>query len=522
MPSWLRQARTSIRYLDSTGLSRGEYTGAVITAAKGGDRLAASIEFTKQGGASTQMERAALIAWLAKLRGKQNRAYLTDSANRRRGSFPATELLTNNTFANGTTGWTGQVCNLSVPDRQLVLSLTGDHSAGPAAYQTGIAVTQYAPLVARCGITLGRGVTSAGVLAGSTLITAANNVSGGLATASFVADGATAGIYVGLLNAPGTYIAGDSIIVPYASLSRCALVDNGPNALLRSDELGSSWTATRATVSSEFVSAPDGTTTGDAIIEDATASQSHYVVQTAAVSASAGDCSFACALRAGTRTWAYLFMEEATGGHDARAFFDLSGGVKGTTSVSGANWSNVRSFMMSLGGGWYYCCVVARKTNAATAINNRISLSTGDGVATYSGNGTSYISAWRGTRAASSVPTRLAQTTSAATTGASQTGSALYVKGLPASTAGLLLPGDQFEVITSRGSELKIVTAALDSDAAGLGYLQFEPLLRGVPADNAAIIIHEPMGRFIFTGEAPEWSNEPGIFTTASADFEEA
>jgi hypothetical protein len=29
------------------------------------------------------------------------------------------------------------------------------------------------------------------------------------------------------------------------------------------------------------------------------------------------------------------------------------------------------------------------------------------------------------------------------------------------------------------------------------------------------------MGRFLFVGEFPEWSNEPGIFTNASADFEE-
>jgi hypothetical protein len=106
--------------------------------------------------------------------------------------------------------------------------------------------------------------------------------------------------------------------------------------------------------------------------------------------------------------------------------------------------------------------------------------------------------------------------------GASQTGSALNVDQLPVSTNGLLLMGDQFEVITSRGSELKRVTAPLNSNSSGQGYLMFEPPLRGSPADNAAVIIHQPMMRGIFVGEFPEWINEPGIITTASAEFEEA
>lgn len=106
--------------------------------------------------------------------------------------------------------------------------------------------------------------------------------------------------------------------------------------------------------------------------------------------------------------------------------------------------------------------------------------------------------------------------------GGSQTGSSLNVDQLPNSTNGLLLPGDPFEVITSRGSELKLCTAALNSNGSGAGTLHFEPPLRGTVADNAAVIVEQPMGRFIFTGDVPQWSNEPGIFTTASAEFEEA
>jgi hypothetical protein len=77
--------------------------------------------------------------------------------------------------------------------------------------------------------------------------------------------------------------------------------------------------------------------------------------------------------------------------------------------------------------------------------------------------------------------------------GTSQTGNALHLKGLPASTDGLLLPGDYFEI----NGEIKQATAALNSDAASLGYLQFEPALVRSPADNDPINVTDPMGKFL-------------------------
>lgn len=114
--------------------------------------------------------------------------------------------------------------------------------------------------------------------------------------------------------------------------------------------------------------------------------------------------------------------------------------------------------------------------------------------------------------------------------GADQTGSSLAIDGLPVSTSGLLLKGDEVEIVTDVvnsgedyiGSELKIVTAPLNSNSSGAGVLQFRPPLRATPDDNAPVVIHEPMGRFIFTGESAGFDNEPGIITRCSASFEEA
>jgi len=102
--------------------------------------------------------------------------------------------------------------------------------------------------------------------------------------------------------------------------------------------------------------------------------------------------------------------------------------------------------------------------------------------------------------------------------GANQTGSGLIIDGLPNSTTGLLLPGDWIEV----NLELKRITAPLNSDGSGNGFIQFSPPLRTSPADNTPIIVNAPFGRFIYSGNENGWQTEPGRFATSSFDMVEA
>lgn len=102
--------------------------------------------------------------------------------------------------------------------------------------------------------------------------------------------------------------------------------------------------------------------------------------------------------------------------------------------------------------------------------------------------------------------------------GASQTGTGLIVDALPASTDGLLLPGDQVQIC----NELKIVTAPLNSDSGGNGYLQFAPALRSPPDDNVAVVVHNPMGKFMLAEQDNGWMSEPGVHSSAQVSFLEA
>lgn len=93
--------------------------------------------------------------------------------------------------------------------------------------------------------------------------------------------------------------------------------------------------------------------------------------------------------------------------------------------------------------------------------------------------------------------------------GASQTGNKLIVDGLPASTLGVARAGDLFEV----NGELKRLTADLNSDGSGNGYMIFEPSLRTAPANNAPIIFRSPMGKFMLGSDSTSWDTRPGIIS---------
>lgn len=530
LPDWLRQARTRFRYHANRGFSRGTFSGVAKIASLGGDRVSCGIEFTPHGGPTSDgaIERAVLRAQGFQA-ASAGGVWATDVSHVRRGSYAVSELFANNTF-NGTTGWQA-VSNstLSATDRvarSTISAVTVGNALGFGP-SSAVTVTQYAPHALRALRSLGRGAVAAqmymavgSTLAGTDYVPAVLQ-SDGLATLAFTPYTTTVIPFIGEVVASGN-LPGDYFSCPYVSLARCPLVDNAPNLLLQSASIdNASWTKSGCTVTANNRTAPDGAATGDSLVED-TSTGTHFVSQAVTVASSVADYCFGAALRIVGRDFAALQMIEATGSTAAIAYFNISGGTVGTVSSS-TNWSNHRAFIVPLGGSWYGCFLVARKTNAATSVVGRIYAAEADNDINYTGDGASGVSIWRATISQSSVPSRLALTTSAATTGTSQPGSALYLKGLPASTSGLLLPGDWFEVITPTYSSLHMVTmdGTLNSDAAGLGYMKFSPPLRSSPADGAAVIVENPMGRFFVTEDFIEFLNEPGRISTMGLELDE-
>ncbi len=513
-PPYLYPDDESVEIVDRTStVFRSEFAPGIVQRQ---EQSAPIMKLSQKYSGMSSSDRGALLAFTRAIKGRVNGILVSPLRYSLRGSFPATELLTNNTFENGTTGWnTGSaVYSASVQDR-IYRGTKTTIGADIALLQT-LAVVQYVPYVTRAVARFSRAPAASTIIvysAGDTGVSSAIPVDGGYAAVATVSNSTNLGS-TGIFENAGFY-SGDYIEVPWMSCSRCALVDNGQNLLLRSDEFGTTWTTAGVSIGTNVATAPDGTTTADRLNESNSSNVEHYVQQGVTVSSAAQDLTCSVSANAVNRTWAAIRMYEGAA-TPVSVFVNLATGAIGTIST-GAGWSNARAHVVSQGNGWYRVSLTARKTTSATAIDFIISAATADSDFDYAGTGgTDAISLWRASLSASSVPVRGTQTTSAATSGSNQTGSALYIKGLPASTNGLLLPGDFFQV----GTELKQVISALNSDAAGLGYLQFEPRLFRSPSDNDPVIFNNPFGKFILSDNS-KIRNRLGAYADIDLVFEE-
>jgi hypothetical protein len=118
------------------------------------------------------------------------------------------------------------------------------------------------------------------------------------------------------------------------------------NLLLRSEELATTWTVFRSSISSNAVPSPDGFPTADKIREDG-GGGSHGIFQIMAPGAIA--VVYSCHFAAAERTWCIL-QTNATGAY-RRAWFDLANGVVGTAEAG------LTSSILNLGRGWFRCSV---------------------------------------------------------------------------------------------------------------------------------------------------------------------
>lgn len=453
-------------------------------------------------------------SFLLQCRGQANRFYTYPFGYTQRGSFSAPELFTNNSFASGTTGWTANSTTLTAADG--IARLTVPTPALQSISQS-LTMVQYAPYALRSILHDGRGSSGLAIgrliNAGGTGTLSDYAAARGLGTLVRVNLNSGAGAnYACVISPTSGYIAGDFVECSYASLARCALVDNGPNFTQQSDTIDNAyWTKNASSVSANATAAPDGTTTADTLIENGAAA-AHYITRTETRTSQVEDwCAFGRFKRAsGTRNIRLVVGRDAS--NYVHAIFDLGAGTIAQAAAAVGDATNARAVIASLGNGWYYCAIVGRLT-ATTGLQVYYELANGTSLG-YAGDTTSGAYCWRVGAAQSGVPTRGMQTTSAGDSdGVVQTGSALHLKGLPVSTDGLLLADDLAEIITPSGSQLVRARASLNADAAGLGWFQFEPPLRESPADNAAVIVRTPLMLSMLAERSVKWNKRHFGFT---------
>lgn len=515
LPTWIKpQAESTELIDDSTSVFRAAYAPGV---AQRVSYVEPRLQVKQSFKALRGNERAAMLAFLNRAKGK----FVTIRAAvgyALRGSFPTTELLANNDFASGISGYTVDApFSAAMSDRVFRATRVASGNAY-MAYQLA-PYTQYAPHVARAfAVSSNPNEALSSFVRNGNIATNMSDGYAGYAASDYVpinASGSDANGGVHTTTANG--VAGDFIDIFWESFARCGYIDNACNSHQFSDQLDNAvWTKTRCSVTANSTTAPDGSSTADSIIEDSSVTVSHFL-QTSATTkvAAAQDWCMCGHFKANTRSQVFLQVAQA-GTNFASVGVNLTdGSLAGSVSAVGTV-TNARAFIVNMGNGWWFIALIANVPAAITTTNVGLALLASGGSTGYTGNGTSGIFAWRVGYAQTSVPGLIGQTTTGTVGGGTnQTGSSLNVKGLPVSTAGLLLAGDQVQI----GGELKLLTHSLDSDAAGRGILKFAPAICSSPADSDPVIIASPLGRFILA-DNPQWTNNYGVYADLDITLE--
>jgi hypothetical protein len=512
LPTNIYPSSQQWRIVDNVGVFQSPFTGGIRTVARTGARMGCTLTYPPMKG----QDRARMEAFVASLRGKGNRAYVLDFAHTQRGSFPATELLTNNDFSNGTTGYSGTNVSQAVSDCVLRSTRLASGVTNVVHNSSAATAVQYAPYAARVMMQRSVAATQLGIGIGSSATGVEYGFTsgsiGGLITKAVVPFGTS--LYTTAFDEQASGIGSREFYdTSYISLARCALIDNGPNALIQSDTFQTTWTTVNASVSANAAAAPDGTTTMDALV-DTVGNVNHALTQAFTVTSAAQDVEFGVSVLGGAR--GFCAVELAAAGGSAIVYVNLTTGAVSTAAAVSGNFTNPRAFVVSQGNSRFRIWIVARKGGSETSVSATVYACNVTGATAYIGAGTNAIYVWRGSASVNSVPSRSAQTTTTAlASGTSQTGSGIYVKGLPASTSGLLKVGDVIQC----GDQINIVTAPLDSDAAGLGYLQCGNPWRVAVADNTPIHVKTPMAKMILVSDTLDWDTGPGQFSGFQLEF---
>lgn len=186
------------------------------------------------------------------------------------------------------------------------------------------------------------------------------------------------------------------------------------NLLTRSEEAdNAAWTKTNCTISANAVSAPDGATTADKIVEANDVGQTHNTQHSPSFT-SGSIYTYSVFLKAAERSRVIILLATAAFGANVQGDFTLSGNGTATIVLAGTSTS-VR--ITAMANGWYRCEVTSQAT-ATSAAAIQIRLHNGTSVA-YNGDGTSGLYVWGaqlevGAFASSYIPTTSATVTRSA------------------------------------------------------------------------------------------------------------
>lgn len=178
------------------------------------------------------------------------------------------------------------------------------------------------------------------------------------------------------------------------------------NLVLQSQTFdSSSWTKFRSSISSDSTTAPDGTTTADTLVEDATASNTHYMRQGTQTFVSGETYRVSVNFKDASRRYVGIYLSTTAFSGNPQVWVDLNDGTVVAESATSSYG------VIDKGSGWYEVWMIA--TADATASDTfAIYLSEDDSpTLSYNGDGSSGVYVWGSQiRRVSTPPTYVATT----------------------------------------------------------------------------------------------------------------
>jgi hypothetical protein len=154
------------------------------------------------------------------------------------------------------------------------------------------------------------------------------------------------------------------------------------NVWLRSDDFANAaWTKTASSITANTIVAPDGTLTGDKLVED-TANSAHYVLQ-AITSVISTTYTASVYLKAAERSAVRLSRNGGVVG----SAFDLSAGT--VTNAAGSTGT-----ITAVGNGWYRCSISFAGASVTDSVYIELQTSASTSSQTYTGDGYSGVYVW--------------------------------------------------------------------------------------------------------------------------------
>jgi hypothetical protein len=277
------------------------------------------------------------------------------------------------------------------------------------------------------------------------------------------------------------------------------------NLLLRSEEFETTWVNERSTEQTNVIIAPNGTLTGDKLVEDTTATNTHSIYQ--GVSGLTDSTTYIASfyLKAAERTKAVVAIMDKSATTRGMVF-DLSAGTVSSYNADGITDSSIFG-IQAVGNGWYRCWVGQSvgtggfNPRAWVLLNNGTTIS-------YTGNGYSGIFIWGAQLEAGAFPTSYIQTVASQVTRAADAAS---------------MTGANFSSWYNQAEGSFYVDYMLGSQAAGRGVLDANDAAG--PSSNAIQMRYAGGGQAQYqvnAGGVNQANLAPSGFNTNGASYRRA